>query len=297
MNILLVYNPFAGFRKSEKVLPEVQQTLSDKGINHDLLLTKARGDATKLVKEADLSKYDAVISSGGDGTFHEVLNGYYQNKGKTKPPIGIIPNGTGNAFATELGLKGFEFKKAIDIISKKNIKKIDVGYCETQTERIYFHNIIGFGMVTDINQSTNKYKKLGSISYTIATLEKILFLKTFPLEIVLDGKTIKQDNIFVEIANTRYTGADFLMAPEAIIDDGLFDVVLSRKTSRFNVLKLLLQVFKGKHIFNKDIDYIKASSITVKTKEAKLLTPDGESYGSTPLTVSCKKQYLEFLWE
>lgn len=151
-------------------------------------------------------------------------------------------------------------------------------------------------MVTDINQATNKYKKLGSISYTLATLEKILFLKTYPLEIILDGKTIKQDNIFVEIANTKYTGADFLMAPEAILDDGLFDVVLSRKTSRFNVLKILLQVFKGTHIFNKDVDYLKVTNITVKTKEAKLLTPDGEAYGSTPLTVSCKKQDLEFFW-
>ncbi|HIP47885.1 MAG TPA: diacylglycerol kinase family lipid kinase [Lutibacter sp.] len=296
MNILLIYNPFAGFGKSKKVLPKVKETLSNKGIQYDLLLTKKRGHATKLVKEADLSKYDGIISSGGDGTFHEVLNGYYQNKGKSKPPIGIIPNGTGNAFASELGLKGFEFEKAIDLISKKNIKKIDIGYCKTQNEEIYFHNIIGFGMVTDINQATNKYKKLGSISYTLATLEKILFLKTYPLEIILDGKTIKQDNIFVEIANTKYTGADFLMAPEAILDDGLFDVVLSRKTSRFNVLKILLQVFKGTHIFNKDVDYIKVTNITVKTKEAKLLTPDGEAYGSTPLTVSCKKQDLEFFW-
>lgn len=127
MNILLIYNPFAGFGKSKKVLPKVKETLSNKGIQYDLLLTKKRGHATKLVKEADLSKYDGIISSGGDGTFHEVLNGYYQNKGKSKPPIGIIPNGTGNAFASELGLKGFEFEKAIDLISKKNIKKIDIG--------------------------------------------------------------------------------------------------------------------------------------------------------------------------
>ena len=296
MKILLIYNPFAGFKKSEKILPEVKESLSKKDIHYDLILTKAKGHATQLVKEADLSKYNAVISSGGDGTFHEVLNGYYQNKGKVKPPIGIIPNGTGNAFASELGLKKFEYEKAIDIISKNSIKKIDIGYCETQNESFYFHNILGFGMVTDINQATNKYKKLGSISYTLATLEKILFLKTYPLEIVLDGETIKQDNIFVEIANTKYTGADFLMAPNAKLDDGLFDVVLSRKTTRFNVLKILLQVFKGKHIFNKDVDYITAKNIVVKTKETKLLTPDGESYAATPLTATCKKQFLDFFW-
>lgn len=296
MNILLVYNPFAGFGKSEKVLPEVQKALFNKGIQYDMLLTKARGDATLLVKKADLSQYDGIISSGGDGTFHEVLNGYYQNKGEKKPPIGIIPIGTGNAFASELGLDGYEYEKAIDIISKKKIKKIDIGYCETQNEKFYFHNILGFGMVTDINQASNKYKIFGTNAYTIASLEKILFLKTFPLEIILDKKTIKQENLFVEIANTKYTGADFIMAPNAKIDDGLLDVILSRKTSRFNILKVFLQVFKGKHIFNKDIDYIKASSITVNTKEAKILTPDGESFGTTPLSITCKKQFLEFFW-
>jgi len=296
MKILLIYNPFAGYGKSEKVLPDVQEILRKKNIHFDLLQTKARGDATIMVKEADLSKYDGVISSGGDGTFHEVLNGYYQNKGKKKPPIGIIPNGTGNAFATELGLKGYEFEKAIDIISKQKTKKIDIGYCKTENEEIYFHNIIGFGMVSDINQASNKYKIFGTASYTMASLEKIFHLSTYPLEIILDGKSIKQDNIFVEISNTRYTGSDFLMAPDAVIDDGFLDVVISKKTSRFNILKIFLQVFKGKHVYNKDVDYIKATNIIVKTKEAKLLTPDGESYGSTPLSITCKKQFLDYFW-
>jgi diacylglycerol kinase family enzyme len=96
MKILLIYNPFAGFGKSKSVLPEVKQAFSDKGVTCDLLLTNSKGHATKLVKNANLSKYDAVVSSGGDGTFHEVLNGYYQNEEPNKPPIGIIPNGTGN---------------------------------------------------------------------------------------------------------------------------------------------------------------------------------------------------------
>jgi len=293
MHVLLVYNPFAGSGKSKKVLLDVEEILHKKGIQYDLLQTQARGDAIRMVSESDLSKYDGLISSGGDGTFHEVLNGYFLNKGNKKPPIGIIPNGTGNAFARELGLNGFEFEKAIAIIKEKKTKKIDIGYCETQNEAFYFHNMLGFGMVTDINLATNKYKKLGTASYTLATLEKIFFLKTYPLEIILDGKTIKQENLFVEIANTKYTGADFLVAPHAVLDDGLFDVILSKKTSRFKILRILLQVFKGKHVHNKDIDCYKANSIIVKTKEAKILTPDGETFGTTPLTVTCKKHFLE----
>ena len=296
MNILLVYNPFAGYGKSEKLLPEVKEVLKKKNISFDLQLTKGSEDAIRIVKEADFSKYDGIISSGGDGTLHEVLNGYYQNKEQNKPPLGVIPNGTGNAFATELGLNGYEFEKAIDIISKNKIKKIDVGYCESQNENIYFHNILGFGMVADINKASNRYKLFGEASYTLASLEKILSLKTYELEIILDGKTIKQDNIFVEISNTRYTGASFLMAPNAKIDDGLLDLTISRKTSRFNIFKVLLQVFKGTHIFNKDVDYIQAEKIIVNTKEAKILTPDGELYGATPLTVECKKQFLDFFW-
>ncbi|RLD46969.1 MAG: hypothetical protein DRI86_01670 [Bacteroidetes bacterium] len=296
MKLLLVYNPFAGFKRSGKHFSEVKQLIRDKGMDFDLRFTRAAGDATTMVEEADLTQYDGIISSGGDGTFHEVLNGYYKNKSASKPPIGIIPNGTGNSFAIELGLKSFEYEKAIDIISKNIIKKVDIGYCQMQDSSFYFHNILGFGMVADINEASDKYKNLGNHSYTIASLEKIMALKTFDLEIILDGKSIKQDNLFVEISNTRYTGSSFLMAPKAKIDDGLLDVTISRKSSRWNVLKIFMSIFKGTHIENKDIEYIQAKEIIVKTKENKTLTPDGEQYGSTPLTVECKKEFLDFFW-
>ncbi len=294
VNILLVYNPFAGHGKSGKVFSEVKKMIHSKGLTFDLRFTKKRGDALRMVSEADFSQYDGIISSGGDGTFHEVLNGYYNNKSEKRPPVGILPIGTGNAFAIELGLKGYEFEKAIDIIKQNNIKKIDVGYCKTHEQEFYFHNILGFGMVVDINNAANKYKLFGNSSYTLAALEKVMILNAYDLEIILDGKSIKQDNLFVEISNTRYTGADFLIAPEAKIDDGLFDVTISKKTSRWNALKILLQVFKGTHIHNKDVDYIKAKEIIVKTKDHKTLTPDGEQYGSTPLEVKCLKHDLDF---
>ena len=296
MKLLLVYNPFAGFGKSGKVFSEVKQLIRDKGIDFDLRFTRAAGEATTMVQQADLSLYDGVISSGGDGTLHEVLNGYYLNKSKTKPPIGIIPNGTGNAFAVEIGLQTYDYKKAIDIIAKSKIKKVDIGHCKMKDGEFYFHNILGFGMVADINDAANKYKKLGKHSYTIASLEKIMALHTYDLEIILDGRTIKQDNLFVEISNTRYTGSDFIMAPEAKIDDGLLDVTISRKTSRWKVVKIFTQVFKGSHIHHPDVEYIKAKEIIVKTKENKTLTPDGEQYGSTPITVNCLKEKLDFFW-
>ncbi len=296
MNILLVYNPFAGHGKSGKLLPEVEKILKNHNITYQLILTKARGDAMKQVQEIDLSSFDGLISSGGDGTLHEILNGYYKNKSSKKPPVGIIPNGTGNSFAIELGLKSFEFEKAIAIIAKNKIRKVDLGFCQMKDSSFYFHNILGFGMVADINLAANKYKFLGNTSYTIASLEKILALKTYPLEIILDGNKINQENVFVEISNTRYTGSDFLMAPEAKIDDGLLDVTISKKTGRKNIFNIFMDVFKGTHIHNKDVDYIKAKKIIVNTKEAKELTPDGEQYGATPLTVECKKEFLEFFW-
>ena len=296
MKLLLVYNPFAGFGKSGKVFAEIKQLIRAKGMDFDLRFTRAAGEATKMVQEADLSLYDGVISSGGDGTLHEVLNGYYKNTGSSKPPIGVIPNGTGNSFAFEIGLDTFDYKKAIDIISKNKIRKVDVGHCQMQDGEFYFHNILGFGMVADINEAAKKYKKLGNHSYSIASLEKILALRTFDLEIILDGKTIKQDNLFVEISNTTHTGSDFIMAPEAKIDDGLLDVTISRKTSRWNVIKIFAQVFKGTHIHHPDVEYIKAKEIIVKTKENKTLTPDGEQYGTTPITVNCLKEKLEFFW-
>ncbi|MCK9484609.1 MAG: acylglycerol kinase family protein, partial [Candidatus Marinimicrobia bacterium] len=113
MKILLIYNPFAGHGHAQKILPDVESIFEDNNVNFDLMTTDYHEHGITLVKEADFEKYDAVVAAGGDGTLFEVINGYFQNQSTRRIPIGVLPVGTGNAFARDLDLDSNHWKEAI----------------------------------------------------------------------------------------------------------------------------------------------------------------------------------------
>ncbi|MCG2716604.1 MAG: acylglycerol kinase family protein, partial [Candidatus Marinimicrobia bacterium] len=127
IKVLLVYNPFAGHGRAQKILPEVKAYFQEKKVEFDLRTTDYHEHGIRIVREADLEQYDGTVAAGGDGTLFEVINGYFQNESKVKIPIGILPIGTGNAFARDLELHNTHWRDAIDIISLQSPRKVDVG--------------------------------------------------------------------------------------------------------------------------------------------------------------------------
>jgi diacylglycerol kinase (ATP) len=111
-----------------------------------------------------------------------------------------------------------------------------------------------------------------------------------------DGKTYEQENIFVEISNTTYT-SNFLMAPNAEIDDGLLDVTLLGKASRRRLIQCFPKIFTGEHIHLEEVEQFKAKKIKVETDVPKVLTPDGELVGITPMEVECLHQDVPVFWK
>ncbi|HHJ53895.1 MAG TPA: diacylglycerol kinase family lipid kinase [Caldithrix abyssi] len=296
MRLLFVFNPNAAFGRAKENLPEILQAFEQNGISVVLKKTEAPGHAKEIAAQTDLSQYDGIVAGGGDGTLFEVVNGYYLNPQRGTIPMGVVPVGTGNAFARELDLLATEWQKAVEIIARKQIKKIDVGHFVTGEEKYYFVNILGLGFVSDVSKTAQKYKRFGNSAYTFGVFEELIFLKTHRLEMILDDQTIERENIFVEISNTRYTGTSFLMAPEAKIDDGMLDITLLNKKSRFGILKIFPTIFNGSHVQQPGVETFKARSIKIKTDRPKVLTPDGEILGSTPIEVTCRKQDLPFFW-
>ena len=296
MKILVIYNPQAGGGRALTLLPKVKAYIEEKGLDATILMTEYCGHGVKLAAEVVFADYDAIIASGGDGTLFEVLNGYYQNNGVDKPPIGLIPNGTGNAFMKELKLLKTDWQKAIDIIAKNNPRAIDVGRFTTEDKTYHFLNIVGMGFVTDIAEASLPLKWMGNTSYTVATLFKLISLKSQKYHIEIDGETLERDGVFVEITNSQFTGTTFHIAPEAEIDDGLLDVIILNKISRFRLLRLFTSIFDGTHINYDEVEYIKAKSIKVIEEKPGKLIPDGEILGSTPIEVECLKTDIQFLW-
>jgi len=295
MKVLLVYNPFAGHGRAQKILPEVEAYFQEKGIEFDLRTTDYHEHGIQIVKDADLSQYDGVVAAGGDGTLFEVINGYYRNETKTKIPIGILPIGTGNAFARDLELHNTHWKDAVDIIALQSPRKVDVGQFISHGETYYFLNILGLGFVADVTEIALKLKVFGNLSYTLGVFQKTIFLNSHKLTITIDGQKYQRDNIFVEISNTRWT-ANFLMAPSAEIDDGFLDVTLLGKLGRIKLLKSFPKIFTGDHIYLDEIETFKAKEIKIETDVPKVLTPDGELVGITPIEVKCLHHGVEVFW-
>ncbi len=299
LKLLLIYNPAAGGGKARELQTPIVNYFTEKGIEMDLLVTQYSGHAIEMAESANLDDYQAIVAAGGDGTIFEVLNGYYRNTCVKKPVFGILPNGTGNAFCRELNFYGEDWKKAIDLIIQGHTKKIDVARFTTENKLYYSLNMLGLGFVSDVNESSIKLKFLGNQAYVLAVFQRLFKLKSYRLKLTLEQETeqvIERDNVFVEIANSRYTGKTFLMAPDAKLDDGLLDVVLLNKISRFKILRLFPTIFTGKHIQYPEIEVFQAKKIRVETEPRQILTPDGELFGSTPLEVECLKQDLQVFW-
>jgi len=295
LKLLVIFNPRALSGRAAKKLPAIRDALTDRAIEFEFLMTRGPGDATRLVAESSLDGFDAVVAAGGDGTVFEVLNGLYMHQRAQRIPLGLIPMGTGNAFAREFGLLPSHWIKAIDRLASENLRRVDVGHVSCPDESFYFLNIIGLGFAVDASLAARKLKFLGNAAYTLGTLWQTLKFNSYPLVIELDGQRIQQDNVFVEISNSRYTGTTFLMAPQARIDDGFLDVTMLRKLSRFRLFRLFPTIYSGRHVHFEEVETCQVQHIRIESPAGMLLAPDGEFRGHTPVEIRCLHRDLEFM--
>ncbi len=274
------------------LLPEITRAL-ERFATVDRIQTRYAGHATDLVAEADLEAFDGVIAAGGDGTLFEVLNGLYRKAPGERVPLGLVPAGTGNAFARDLGLLPGDWQKGVDLIARNRPRKVDVGRVQTRSETFYFLNIIGMGFAVDAGRAAKKLKILGNAAYTLGTLWETIKLKSYPLHVEINGKHVKQDNVFIEISNSRYTGSSFLIAPDARIDDGLLDVTLLSRLPRRRLLQLFPTIYSGRHVQYEEVSTFQARQIRIHAPGGRLLAPDGEFRGHSPADISCLAADLE----
>ncbi|PKL84291.1 MAG: hypothetical protein CVV24_00335 [Ignavibacteriae bacterium HGW-Ignavibacteriae-3] len=297
MKIFYLNNPASGNKNGAKYFPLIIKELDNRNIEHEFAQTEFAGHGTEIIGNLDFEKFDGIAVSGGDGTLFETINGYFANKSSKRIPVGIIPIGRGNAFARDLGLVSDRWAESIEAISAGKTKKVDVGLFTTGGKKYYFINILGFGFVTDIAGTAYKLRMLGNLSYVLGVFYRTAALNAYDLKIEADGKILERENVFVEISNSRYTGRDFLMAPSAKLDDGLLDITLLNKLSRSKVLQCLPKIFKGTHIHMKEVETFQAKHIKIETGTPKLLTPDGQLMGSTPIEVECVPKAIEVFYK
>lgn len=284
MKIALIANPNCGGRNHLPVLQFLENRLKSRGIRAEIHVTRRPGHAERIAGRLAVERLDAVAVAGGDGTNCQVLNGLLKSGGENGlPPIGILPLGRGNSFALDLPIRSID--EGIDALAGGRTRPVDVCRYTTGGTVHYFVNLLGAGFVTDVARTAARFGRLGDFSYVVGVFHRVMELRFHRMKLTVDGTVIDGRNCFVEICNSRYTGGNMLMAPEARIDDGRFDVMVAGPLGRFDLLRTFPKIFKGTHGEHPAVRFIRGRRATLETEPVKTLLPDGEIAGSTPTTV------------
>ncbi|MCH7916805.1 MAG: diacylglycerol kinase family lipid kinase [Planctomycetes bacterium] len=280
----IILNPYGGGRRGRAVLAQVLPLFQSAGVDVTLSETTHPGHATSIVQELTLGGLDAIVVIGGDGTLHEVVNGMLSREDKQKIPIGVIPGGSGNAFAHDLGLQNPV--EAAHAILGRHAHAVDAiaVQMDARAELVYVLNILGWGLVTDIGLMAQKLRWLGERRYTLVTVMEIFRHKARPATLILEDREIVDDFTFVIVCNTIHTGKGMKIAPKARLDDGLMDVVVVREHAKpMRLLKLFAKLFEGKHIEDPLCEYYQVRRCALLPEKEGPLNLDGDIMGRTPV--------------
>ena len=255
-------------------------------------MTAHCGHARELATNLDLSGYDGFLTIGGDGTFHEVVNGMLQRPDGKNVPIGVIPGGSGNSVLHDLGLT--DPKTSAQAIVSGHTRFIDTVRVDNNQEVIYSINLIGWGLVTDVGKRAELLRWLGPSRYTISSIIEILLRKNRRAKLIVDGKILVDNFTFIVACNSIHVGKGMKMAPNAKLDDGLIDLlVVDGDITRQRLFSVLPKLFDGTHINEPEVEYHQASSFSLIPQTNDILNIDGEMVGTTPITVRVLKHAVE----
>lgn len=276
-------NPQGGKRNCTGVLADVIPRFEAAGIEITIRETEYAGHAREIVQTVDFKDLDGFCAVGGDGTMHEIINGMLSRRDKSTVPLGQIPAGTGNSF-----LYGFDCHTPEDAVSRiltGTTRPVDVAQVSLGEKTLYAFNIIGWGMVTDVLVQSERLRWLGENRYTIASAIEVLKGRRRPAKLIVDGKESSSRFNFVLACNTQYTGKGMRMAPYADVSDGLIDLVIVRKATRLQMLRLLPKVFDGSHVESPLLEYVKAKQYTLTPEVDEIVNVDGELLEKSPIRV------------
>lgn len=284
----IIYNPTSGRELFKKHLPEVLQKLEQAGYETSCHATTGAGDATNAARIAVERRYDLVVAAGGDGTINEVVNGLAN--AEYRPKLGIIPVGTTNDFARALGVNK-TIEEATDIICEGTSVPIDIG----KVNDTYFINIAGGGRITELTYEVPSKLKtmLGQLAYYLKGMEMLPSIKATHVEIEYDGKFFEGEIMLFLVCNTNSVGGFEKLAPSSNFSDGMFDLLILKKTNLADFIRIASLAIKGDHLSDPNIIYTSANRIKVSSTEKIQLNLDGEYGGLVPAEFVNLYQHIE----
>jgi len=301
MEWVVLVNPNAGKRKGEKDWLEIAALLTAAGIEFVNVFTEHRGHAVVLTRKYVENGYRNIIVVGGDGTLNEVVNGIFTQAHvpTNKVTLAMIPVGTGNDWCRMFNIPG-DYKQAIKLITKRKIFSQDIGTIkyiasEESEKNRYFINMAGMGFDALVAKKTNKQKELGKsnpMSYVVNILSSLFLYTSTKVTILLDNEKIVSDIFSMSVGICQYNGGGMKQTPEALPDDGLFDLTLIKPIGRFKIIRNIIKLFDGSFTRLPEVSTFRSSKIIIHSEPRMFMEADGESLGHTPFVFNILPQSL-----
>lgn len=292
---LIVVNPLASIGKCGKDWPEIKNIFTGESIDFDEVITEHHQHAIDLVRDNITEKgYKKIVSVGGDGTNNEVINGIFtQQRFPTEEiTMGIIPVGTGNDWRRTFGFN-IDYQENVRIIKNGCLFQHDIGkvtyYNNGDPKVRYFLNGAGTGLDEAVCNSTNALKmqgKGGSARYMLSVAKCLWKYDCKHLKLEIDDQLVLDDEILsLSVGNGKFNGGGMMMMPEAIPNDGLFDITAIRKVGMAKFAANVSNLYDGSFVKKmKEVNTYKGRKLRITSVPSHelLLETEGETLTNSP---------------
>ena len=288
MRIIILLNPTARRGKARQLLARALEVFRQQQIPFEVRESQSARHLTELARQACEEKPDLIVSAGGDGTHHYVINGLYPSE----VPLGLLPMGTGNDFAMGVGMPR-ELSAAAAALLNGQVRQIDLA----QAGAAVYACIAGVGFDSTVTRYANERARWlsGGLAYMWSVLCCLPDYRPCPLEITADDVSIGEEVLFAVVGNNSSYGGGMRLAPRAKLDDGLLDVCIVPYIGRLELLRWLPRAYRGEHLRHPRIRYFQARKVTLRTTARMELFGDGEFLQELPATLEVVPRALRII--
>lgn len=298
-SLALIANPTAGVSagrpNKQRTIEASAREFEKRGFQVELYLEKSSLAVEAKAAQAARDGVSTIVAAGGDGTVNAVVNGLMKSGASLEElALGVLPLGTGNVFAFNLGIDR-DWRKACRVIRKGHTRRIDVGLAQAQDDKKkkplsrYFLLMAGVGYDAKVIEDTSLRLKyvLRDFAYVLKTLENVVRHQGTQITLTLDDDRIYANIAWlVMIGNAASYAWNIKVTPHAELDDGLLDVCLIPYTNNLISIQQALQVLTGQHIERGVAQYWQVKSVRVESSPNVPVQLDGDEWASTPVELS-----------
>jgi diacylglycerol kinase (ATP) len=304
---LFIINPASAGGATLRAWALARKEVVAAGVDFDEHVTAHSGEATEVAREALTSGMTRIVAVGGDGTLSEVVNGYFDGAGRAingAASIGLLPSGTGSDFRRSLGLAGpGDWIRALVSPEHRLIDAVRAEFLNREGASVsrFFINVASFGLGGDVSELVNRWRNTmprwvgARARFSAAAIAALGRYKNIAVSLRLDNREIKINSNLIVVANGRFAGGGMMLAPNAEMDDGLLDVIVTDGATRFDVVKELPRIQRGKHLKNPKVSEMRARDTSINSEEPMAIDLDGEMVGFTPAALKVLPSAIRFM--